>query len=162
MAVMNKWSLVWIAIISLSMGAVGVAKELPEGISMKESQPISNPVMTQSDKDYYHEGIKFFSDVTIAVPGAPKAQRSYRFYHGGFKILSVDADDRSAHYSGNKDYRIWVWKDSVTIYCLDDDYYVYVRFDESGDPIFQSNAERDSDRKTYMENKREYELQRER
>jgi hypothetical protein len=153
---MNKKCFAWTAILVFFLIDVAGAQGLPAGVTMKEHIPIKNAVTTQINKDYYRDGVKFFTDGKTIVPGAPKEVRSYHFHHGGNVILMVDADDQSAHFAGDGDCRIWVWKDSVTIFCLDDDYFVYVRFDEAGDPIFQSNDEQAEMSKTYITNKKHY------
>lgn len=155
---MNKKLFAWTAILVFLLASAVGAQGLPDGVSMKEHMPIKNPVMTQINKDYYRDGVKFFTDGKSIVPGAPKEARSYHFNHAGNTILMVDGNDQRSHFAGRGDYRIWVWKDSVTIFCLDDDYFVYVRFDEAGNPIFQSNEEHAEMRKTYISNKKQYQL----
>lgn len=154
---LRKKPLMWSTIVSLAIAVNCIAKELPDGVTMKETVPISNPMMTQSSKDYYRNGTKFFSDVNLTVPEA-KGSRSYYFYHDGFMILSVDAGDQDTHFAGDKNYRVWVWESSVTIFCLDDDFYLFVEFDESGDPVFQSNEEQALSKKSYIANKEKYRI----
>ncbi len=143
------------------LSSLGFAAELPDGITMKESVPIRNATMTETKRDYFRNGVKFFSDVTMAVPGAPKEVRSYRFHHDGVMFLEVDPDGRNVYYAGNKDYRFWIRKDSVTVYCLDDDFHVLVSFDESGNPIFQSKEKDASNRQHYIKHKDRYQLHKE-
>ena len=147
--------LLTIAITGLSPRVV--AEELPEGVTMKETQS-SNPMATVTRKDYYRDGKCFFSDVIRTLKGAPKKPRAFHFHDGSFTILIVDAENNMTHYSGKKNYRMWISSNSITIFCLDDGFYLGISFGKDGNPIFQSKAEHEADKKIYIGNKDKYRM----
>ena len=133
------------------------AEDLPEGVTVKNRQ-IKNPVMTTSVKDYYRDNKLFFSDELSEIKGAPNKKRTFTVHDGANTILIVSGDRDSVHYAGKKNYRIWVDKQHIQVVDFDGGFFVYISFDQGGNPVFQSDKEHAEMRKFYMDNKDKYQL----